>query len=287
MRSLRAELRGRALGLGALAAAGLLGLALTAVPGASGGYSAKLTNGADTATTAKYFLCSDALAQDQASALFQWPLNDAAGSAGPADISGQGHTGAYQGTVTTNASTPISCPRDGGTAWTLDGATNYADYPVQQTNPQVFTVEIWFRTTVAGGKLIGFGANATGANTTYDRHVFLAANGSLVFGVYSGGAHTVSSPGPYNDGRWHYAAATLSSAGMALSVDGRSAVTGTTTVAENGSGYWRVGYDSISTTWSSPQTKTYFTGDLRYAAVYTTALTSSQIAAHWAAGVGS
>jgi hypothetical protein len=287
VRRLLGVLRRRALGLGALAAVGAVAAALATLPSASGAFTARIANSADTATTAKYFRCTDALAQDAASAVFQWPLSDAAGAAGPADISGQGHPGTYQGTVTTTSAAPLACPRDGGTAWSLDGATTYADYAVQQTNPQVFTIEIWFRTTVAGGKLIGFGASATGANSTYDRHLFLTTTGAVVFGVYSSGAHTVTSAASgYNDGKWHYAAATLSSAGMALYVDGKAAVTNPTTAAESGTGYWRVGYDSISTTWSTPQTRTFFTGDLRYAAVYSTALTAAQITAHWAAGTG-
>jgi len=73
---------------------------------------------------------------------------------------------------------------------------------------------------------------------------------------------------------------------MTLYVDGVAVGTNPNTAAEAGTGYWRVGYDSISTSWTSPAVSGYFKGRLRYAAVYTSALTAQQIGAHWGAGSG-
>ncbi|GAA4747140.1 hypothetical protein GCM10025783_19050 [Amnibacterium soli] len=275
----------RRLGVAAGAAAllALAGIGLT-TPGAFGGYSAVIRNSTDTAGTATYFLCSAALGADSANALFQWPLADASGSTSAADISGQSHPGTYSGTMTASTPTPIACPRDPGTAWSLDGSAQTALYPTQQTNPTTFSVEIWFRTTVAGGKLIGFGTT-TGQSAQYDRHLYIDKNGAVVFGVYSGAIKTLRTAGTnYADGRWHSAVGTLSAAGLALYVDGRSIATDpNTTTAENASGYWKVGYDTLAGSWPNVATA-YFTGSLRYAAVYTTALTPAQVKAHDAAG---
>lgn len=260
------------------------GIAL-ATPGAFGGFSAKIANSTDTVGTATWFQCSSALGADSGTALFQWPLSDAAGSTAAADVSGAGHAGVYQGTTTTDATAPMACPRDPGTSWSLDGTTQSAYYDTAQVNPQVFTIEIWFRTTVAGGKLIGFGGTKTGGSSQYDRHLYINSKGQVVFGIYSGTAHTVTSTAGYTDGAWHSAAATLSSAGMVLYVDGAQvAADPASTTPENFTGYWRVGYDTIGGAWPSAPTSGYFKGRLRYAAVYTSALTAAQIKAHDAAG---
>ncbi len=275
-------------------AAGIWALVLAVValaawmsPTASGAYLARITNSTDSAATAPWFQCSAALGQDKASALFQWPLADAAGATTVADISGGSHAGTYQGTTTTDATTPLACPRDGGTAWSLDGSTESANYPVKQTNPQVFTIEIWFRTTFPQGKLIGYAATQLGGGAQYDRHLYIDRNGRVEFGIYSGATHTVIAPSVVTDGMWHQAAATLSSAGMVLYVDGRLAASDPTlTAAEAFNGYWRVGYDSINGAWPNYPVSGYFKGSMRYVAVYTTALSAAQIADHWGAGSG-
>lgn len=260
-------------------------LALTAAP-ALGGYTAKIANSTDTVGSAPYFVCSDALGQDKAAALFQWPLSDLAASTSVADISGKGNAGAYQGTRAVDTTTPLACPRDGGRAWSLDGTSSYADFATSQANPTAFTIEVWFRTTTPTGRLIGFGSAATGASGSYDRHLYLTKTGTVAFGVYPGSIKTITSTATVADGAWHQAAATLSSAGMVLYVDGAKVASDTTvTTAQNYTGYWRVGYDSLSG-WPNTGTSNWFKGGLRYAAVYTSALSASQIATHWGAGSG-
>ncbi|WP_233550868.1 LamG domain-containing protein [Amnibacterium setariae] len=285
MNRLLAAARRRAVVLTAGGAVAAIGVVAAAVPSASGAFSARVTNTQDLAATAPYFRCDDALAADRSAAFFQWALTDASASAAAADSSGNGRTGAYQGTMTADGSAPVACPRDdgGGTAWRLDGATTYALSGAQQTNPQTFSIEVAFQTTVKGGKLIGFGAKATGADSQYDRHVYLTPAGGLVLGVYSSGAKTIATTGVnYADGRWHHVAGTFSgSTGLRLYIDGALvAENAGITAAEVYTGYWRVGYDSISSSWPSPPANPWFTGRLRDAAVYTTVLTAQQVAAH-------
>ncbi|WP_161580478.1 LamG-like jellyroll fold domain-containing protein [Subtercola vilae] len=201
------------------------------------------------------------------------------------DFSGNSGAGTYQGSMTSGPTpTASGCPRDPGGAYNLDGTTSYVSTPIQITNPQIFTVEVWFKTTVGSGKLIGFGNAQTGSSGQYDRHIFVATTGQLIFGTYNGTNHVITSPSAYTDGQWHQAVATLSGAGMALYVDGKIVATDpATTTAENHAGYWRIGYDNLNG-WASTGTNYYFTGSMRFAAVYTTALTATQISTHYAAG---
>lgn len=152
-----------------------------------------------------------------------------------------------------------------------------------QTNPTVFSVEIWFRTTVKGGKLIGFGNLRTGVSTNDDRHLYVDSKGFLRFGVYPNAVKTVVSQGPVTDGLWHQAVGTLSSAGMLLYLDGVVANDPAVTTPQNYTGYWRIGYDSLGS-WVNTPASFSFTGSLAWAAVYTYALTTDQVAAHYEAG---
>ena len=141
-----------------------------------------------------------------------------------ADVSGNSRAGSYSSAgITYGQAGP--CPRDGAKAVTLNGSTGYIVGPATPTNPQVFSVEIWFKTTVGGGKLIGLGTASSGASGQYDRHIWLSNTGLLNFGVYSNGTHIVSSSTTYLDGKWHDAVATLAPSsdanpGMRLYVDG-------------------------------------------------------------------
>ena len=276
-------LRRHATPLGAAAALALLAAVAAGAPAASGGFSANLTNSTDTAGTANHFTCQTAIAADRTAALFQWPLADATGSTSANDVSGNARTGTYVGSVVADGTAPLGCRRDGGSAWRLDGTTSAAYYGTRITNPQTFTVEATFQTTVKGGKIIGFGNNSTTPSGNYDRHVYVGSDGTLVFGVYNGGYRTITSTQVVTDGAWHHVAATLSSAGMKLYLDGRQVAANAAaayTAAENTNGYWHVGYDTIGASWPKAPTSAYFSGRLRNAAVYTVELSAQQIADH-------
>jgi hypothetical protein len=273
------------LGLGAL----ILVMFLAYVPGTASDFVVSVRNTQNTAGTAR-FTCGNSLAVDRTKALFQWPLSDATGSLVAADISGQGHTGTYHVAVVNSATTPIACPRDSGTAWSLNGNGERVWYPVAIAAPQTFTEEIWFKIPAgftSGGHIMNFGSNpgsSSSPSPAYDREIWVEPNGTVNFGVFNGGRYVVSTPSTknYQDGQWHHVAATLSSAGMKLYVDGVLKGTNPNTVAGSGTGYWRVGWDNG---WGSPNfTLKNFTGQLRYAAVYTVELSASRIAAHYLAG---
>lgn len=146
------------------------------------------------------------------------------------------------------------------------------------------TVESWFKTsTTRGGKIVGYGNAQTGLSSSYDKHIYMTNTGTLVFGVYPTAAKTITSPGSYNNGSWHYVAATLSTAGMKLYVDGAHvAADAATTTAEGYAGLWRVGGDNLAG-WPSLPASQYFAGSIDNVAVYSTALSAASIGAHYAA----
>ena len=279
----RLRLSGLLAALAALTLASICALS-GSTPFALAGFTAKISNSTNTVATAPYFKCSDAEAADKGTALFQYYLNDATGSTTAADSSGNAANGTYQGSMTTSTATPLACSRDTGGAYVLNGTTSYISTPTKYTNPTTFSEEVWFKTTVAAGKLIGFGSAQTGSSSQYDRHIYLSTTGALVFGIYNGGIKIITTPKAYNDGQWHQVVGTLSpTAGMSLYVDGSLIGTNTATTPENTSGYWRIGYDNTSG-WSNNGSNYYFNGSMRYAAVYSSVLTAQQISNHYAAG---
>ena len=272
---------------GACAGVACASLCLMAVltPATTSGYLAKINNSTNNAATAQYFSCSSAHAADKANAIFQYYLTEGSGAVTAADSSNGANPGTYQGAMTTSTTLPIACPRDTGGAYALNGTTSYISSSRQFANPTTFSEELWFKTTVAGGKLIGFGNAQTGASTQYDRHLYIETTGKLNFGTYNGGPQVLTSPTVVTDGKWHHAVGTMSAAtGMKLYVDGMLVASNAAYVtAENSTGYWRVGYDNLNG-WKNQGTQYYFTGQLRYAAVYSVVLTPSQITNHFAAG---
>ena len=203
-----------------------------------------------------------------------WRLGESSGSTA-ADSGASLNNGTYFGGNTKGQ--PGALSGVSNTAVSFNGINGMASSDAQFSNPSVYSLETWFKTsTVVGGKLIGFGNNRTGQSNSYDRHVYMQKDGKLVFGVWTGQTNTITTPASYNDGQWHHVVATQSSAGMKLYVDGVSVGTNPQTASQSYNGYWKVGGDR---TWGS--TSDYFAGTLDEAAVYPTALTPQRVAEHF------
>ncbi|OUE18995.1 hypothetical protein BFL36_13205 [Clavibacter michiganensis] len=275
----------RLAGVAASVAAAALGAVLLLAPGTNGAYTAAITNTNNSAaSSAAFFTCSSAFAADRANAVFAYALNEASGSTTAADAATGAYPGTYRGSMTSTNVSPQACPRDSGGAYTLNGSTSQLTNSLMAQGPSTFSTELWFKTSVKGGKLIGFGNSATGSSSAYDRHTYVSTTGQLVFGTYNNGYQTLTSPASVADGAWHHVVSTMSpSTGMTLYVDG-ARVAGNTafTAPESNTGYWRIGYDNTSG-WPNPGSN-YFTGSMRFAALYKTALTATQVKAHYDAG---
>jgi hypothetical protein len=206
-------------------------------------------------------------------------------TAGDAAAAAAGADGAYRRPgLTLGTPGPLG---DGDTAITLDGSGGYDTAPTPVTSPAALSVEIWFQTTTTrGGRLIGLSHDPSGTSTTYDRNLYMSDAGTLVFTVAPGGVdpQAIVSPRAYNDGRWHLAAATFGRGGTALYVDGELvAADPAATVAQDFTGYWRVGYDNLRFEPHAPTSES-FAGSLDEAAVYDYPLSTEQVRAHFDAG---
>ncbi|MDX6312212.1 MAG: hypothetical protein QOF44_1676 [Streptomyces sp.] len=205
---------------------------------------------------------------------------DESGGAFAFDASASNDGGDYVGSPsyrqTPAATTGIS------TAIGLNGSDQYLYSDALHSKPTSFSVETWFKTTTtSGGKLIGFGANSTQLSGQYDKHIYMTNNGRLAFGVYNGTTTTLTTSSSYNNGAWHHVVGTQGSTGMRLYVDGALVGSNSTTANESYSGYWRVGGDNLNA-WPNQPSSNFFAGQLDETAVYPSALTSTQVANHYA-----
>lgn len=233
-------------------------------------------------TAANYYSCVGAAMGDNPY-LF-WKLDETSGSTA-ADSSGNGRTGTFVNGGSSSSSTACTGTGGAGRSVLLNGSNQYiaTTSTTAIKGSDTFTVETWIKTsTNRGGRLVGFGSSRTGASTTADRHLYLTNSGAVVFGVIDGSVkRTVASGSGLNDGSWHLVAATLSSSGMRLYVDGELAASnGDVDSAAATTGYWRVGYDRLAGWASAPQSD-YFSGQVDNVVVYNTALSPGQLAAHF------
>lgn len=207
-----------------------------------------------------------------------WRLDDTSGSTAK-DAGIFGNNGNIQGGVTLGATGGIANTTN--TAATFNGSDGVVVDSNATNNPTIYSETTWFKTTTtSGGKLMGFGNASSGLSTGYDRHIYMENNGQLTFGTYTGALNTATSSSSYNDGSWHFMAATQSSDGMKLYVDGALVATNPQTQAQDYTGFWRIGGD---VTWG-PQP--WFAGTLDDAAVFSKALTAGQISQLYALGAG-
>jgi hypothetical protein len=275
---------------GVLLAAAAAVLALLGTPLGNASLLARITNSTNAAVSAGYFTCTAAVSDTKTlagAAYFAYPFGESAGTTAT-DVSGSAHNGTYGSTgITYGVANPTVCPRDTKTVITLNGSTGYISGPnTKVTGPTVFSLEIWFNTTTKQGKLIGFGSSRTGSSTSFDRHLYIDTTGKLEFGVtYGSTKETIATPNAVTDGAWHYAVATLSTAGTALYLDGTLVDSNTTvtTATPTYTGYWRIGYDSTAG-WTGSSTNYFFKGNLAWAAEYPYALSPAQVTAHYRAG---
>jgi signal peptidase I len=278
----------------------LLVVAIT-VSGTGAAFAARLSNTGSVGSNAA-FSCADAVNLPTAGApagslVAGFAMNTVSGnSRNETNLidGGNGPKGKWA-TPTVTAAT-AGCARDRPAASvTFDGQSQCLFPPDKSTTPTTFSIEAWFRTATKGnGRIIGFddaGGSVGGPATKADRMVYLDPAGRVVFGVAPGGtATTVATAASFADDTWHHVVATLSSAGMALYVDGALAASKpATTSARAQNGYWKIGCGTL-TGWPDgagaayPNAPSYFTGQLEFAAIYSTALTAADVRTHYLAG---
>ena len=173
---------------------------------------------------------------------------------------------------------------------TFNGTDAWGETVNKIVGPNTFTVTAWFKTPTSGtqsGSIIGF-SNVQGltGQSNWDRMLWIDPGGHVRFGANppSSGLSYVTSPGSYNDGNWHFAAVTVSSAGAVLYVDGANVATSASmTGGETYSGWWHLGWSNANNGWSDPPTSAYFPGSLAEVAEFPSALSAAAVGALYAA----
>jgi len=207
-----------------------------------------------------------------------WPLADAAGPTA-SDASGDRDAGNFSsGGVTYGAASPVESSAGRGVA--LAGGQIIASQP--QAAPTSYTEAVWFKTTsTAGGSIMRFGDSPTGADANNDRTVYMTATGKIDFGTYTGTVNVIQSTASYNDGAWHFLAATQGADGMHLYVDGQSVAAGTVAGSQAYLGYFQLG-GAVINPWPNSASGA-FAGTISDAAMYVSELSVTQLQAIYAA----
>jgi hypothetical protein len=165
------------------------------------------------------------------------------------------------------------------------GADGVVHTKLAGAGPQVFALELWFRTDTQG-RIIGFTQNPTGNTSAYDRNFYVGPDGHLVFGVWDGTvAKVVQSTARVDDSSWHHAVGQFTTGQLEMWLDGvRVAARADVTSAASYNGYWRAGHGTIDTTWPNSPTVAAFAGSIDTVRVHPTVLTPAVVREHHARG---
>jgi hypothetical protein len=251
------------------------------------GFGARIRNAGNSWTQATRILLpySDQILAD--APYVYYALEEASGTS-MTDTSGNARTGTYVTPISyrqAGALTRVpgySIALGGGGARLISGGTSV-------NNPTTFSLELWFKTTTTlGGKLIGFESTQASTSSKFDRHIFMRNDGRLTYGGWTGGSlKMLTTAASYNNGVWHHLVVTVrpvaasSNQQTSIYVDGVSVASGQTTQVSSYTGWWRVGYGALASGSNYPSSAN-FVGNIDNVAVYTTELTASRIANHYA-----
>ena len=275
--------------------ASIFAVALVLQMSTNAAFAASIKNSTNTAGTRTWFTCQNA-ETGTTGAQFVWGLT----AIGPqTDLTNNYNFGRIRtdgAAATASVSSP--CPRDTQGSLMFNGGTClFTNANVAST--ETYSEEVWFQTmnSPLSGKLMGFASNSTpttGNQKDYDRHIYIDPTGRVLFGVESAaGAQTlVSSPTGthYADGAWHHVVATSAPGTISLYLDDAPAVTRSGVAVQHlYKGDWLVGC-GLLTGWPDAMGKaqafpSYYTGNLRLAAVYDVTLSATQVLQHYQAGI--
>lgn len=268
-------------------------LVLGTVPAAAqAAYVSTTVNATSSFAANTFFRCSPAVMAASPSTFYQFNA-DADATVADSVAPGAGN-GTFQGVRPAASANNGACADDGGNAAMFNGSTNSITTPVQgMAAPQVFSYEMWFRTTTTrGGELMSFVTPQSGSIAASENRVlYMLNNGQLRFGLTPGASTTLyltSQPESvaFNNGKWHHVAVTMSSAGIKLFMDGaRTNYSPGVTSGPVSTGSWIIGTGTASTWPNNMPTSTFYQGELDDVAIYNgKALTDSEVATHYAAG---
>ena len=171
--------------------------------------------------------------------------------------------------------------------FTFNGVNSYAytQYLNPYPGPQTLSVGVWFRTTGATGRLIGYNITQGVGTASCDRELYIGTDGRVYYSTYTGTSIAVSSPSVYNNGTWHYALATetasTSTNNLQLYVDGVLLATGSsyTTSFQSYAGYWEIGGgQTYAGGFPNSGSNAWFPGNMAMIQVYNRVLSPAEVA---------
>ena len=257
-------------------------LVFVAGPGGFASFKITAANTTNNFTSASsYYPYKDAVLAD--TPVLYWRLGETSGSSA-ANTATSGPAGTYYSTPTLGQASALTSEIVNKSVSTT--TSGFVTAATAVTAPTQYTIEAWIKTTTtAGGRIFGFGNGGTTAlSTTVDKQLYLSPTGKVVAGIRNVTLTKTAATSPlsYNNGAWHYVAATYDATTLRLYVDGAQVATTTTTAAVSFSGFWRAGMENLSG-WPSAPSGNNYAGGLDELAVYATALSATRILAHYTA----
>lgn len=161
-------------------------------------------------------------------------------------------------------------------SFSFDGVNDTIYTSNSYSNPNPFSICVYFRTSSASGKkIMGFESTQNETSGSYDRHLYVNTAGQLVFGLYPGSFRYLNSESTVTDNTWRYAVGTVSGSAANLYINGIGLSSASNYGAENYTGYWRVGSNRLDS-WALANTGS-FLGDIGLVKIYNRALTETEI----------
>jgi len=214
----------------------------------------------------------------------QWRLGESSVTASRVADSKGSNTGDYVGGVTPGIGGEL--PRDANTAISPNGTNGYVQVPTASTTIPTGSAsrsfELWFRTSsTARQTLFNYGSLAN--NQQFGLWLDPGGTTMTAWGWGSGNDKTFTMPSAMNNGAWHHVVKTWDGTSITLYIDGVAltpqAATRSTVVSANG---FTIGVALPLT--SDLSAAGFFIGGLDEVSVYSSALSATTVANHYALG---
>lgn len=216
------------------------------------------------------------------SPLAYWQLDETTGATQFADSTGNSHPAAITGTPTYSTSYKVEVGSVGFSGTQYGSVASGAWFG----SLSAYSVEGWFSTTTTGNRsIVSYDNSAVGPGAPSRVFQLYVSNGSVTFLPMASGSYVVvTSPlTTYADGIWHHVVATWDGTTARLYIDGNQVASAALAgIMPTGGGQpilIGTGYNN------APGNMYQFVGSIDEVAVYGSALNSTQISTHYAAGV--
>ncbi|MBO1415335.1 LamG-like jellyroll fold domain-containing protein [Streptomyces sp. FH025] len=213
-----------------------------------------------------------------------WRLNEQAGATAAASsvAANEGNDNAVYSNVTLGqagsiAGSPATTASFNGT----NSSVRLPDNTISSTAN--LAIELWFKTTTAGGNLVAYQDVPLGSTaTSWTPALYLGTDGKLRGEFWQGAATPITSANPVNDGNWHHVVLSGAQTTQTLYLDGKQVGTPLAgAIANSKQPYAYVGSGYSSPDWDGQaRGDRYFNGQISDVAVYNHPVGAATAATH-------